>query len=343
LAAFSSRLQLTINEWFGDRVMSVTTPAGPAPSASILLDGSSEKHNGVPVYGFNVVSASDFLLAGETFNGIRISKAQFQTQSKPADARAEARFTLSGALDFHASAGSFDALSFGSQPAAAGPLQGLAFANLFVSVTFPRATPALRELTFDPSQITFNAAQSSSPRRKSLFAAMPLQVRALLRGTKDRLPQTLGFLPITVDDVRVPVITGPWYGLQYDFNLGTAGSLSPLGLVASLAIVWTPSTAFEKGTPRFWAGLKLPGAGGGQSKFLSLQGVLGLSIGSLRFSYSESGDAPIYLLQLGNIALKVLVFKFPPDGRTMAMLFGNPDPALPRTNIGWYAAYKGEP
>ena len=47
---------------------------------------------------------------------------------------------------------------------------------------------------------------------------------------------------------------------------------------------------------------------------------------------------PTYLIQLSNIALKVLSVTFPPNGQVNMTLFGNPAQQSSGA-LGWFAAY----
>jgi hypothetical protein len=72
---------------------------------------------------------------------------------------------------------------------------------------------------------------------------------------------------------------------------------------------------------------------GGQ-RAISLEGVLSLAFGDVMFLV----QAPTYILQFSNIALKFLSLTFPPNGQINMVMFGNPN-AETSGALGWYAAY----
>jgi hypothetical protein len=86
--------------------------------------------------------------------------------------------------------------------------------------------------------------------------------------------------------------------------------------------------------------MKLPGAGGGDTKLLSLQGVFKLSVGDIELDIGETDDgSQAYLMKLSQIALKFFGISFPPSGNTIVFLFGDPARHGAGSRMGWYAAY----
>src|SRR5262249_8625081 len=122
------------------------------------------------------------------------------------------------------------------------------------------------------------------------------------------------------------------FALEYRLNLGTPGALAAaVDFTAGLVCAWSPSAAREQ--PRAFVGLSLPGVHGGE-RAISLQGVIRLVFGDVGFLVSGT----TYILELRNIALKVLSLTLPPDGQTNILLFGDPS-GQDRETLGWYAAY----
>lgn len=361
IKTFSSRTQLTVNQWFGDRVTQVTNDRGGVPSNSIMLNGSYENHNGIPTYTFNTIRDNKFWLNSNVLYNVEIIKAQFNTltnQQGTESQAVESRFILWGYFNY-AALKEFDAFSFGSSsppsPEKNETQVGLNFANLYIDMDFDLSIPTLKTFTFNPAQISFNI-DGSTPRQHSLFHNFPLKFKNLVMGEAGKKPTEQGFLAINVQmettkDGKTQVTPFPakglgdtWFGLEFELKLGTAGALAAeAGLTANLLMAWSPlnlgQIPDDKAYNVFF-GIKLPGAGGGQSKLLSLQGVLKLSINDIMLIFLPESQA--YLLKFTNIALKFLSLKFPPGGNTLFMLFGNPDPNAPNSSLGWYAAYNQE-
>ena len=45
------------------------------------------------------------------------------------------------------------------------------------------------------------------------------------------------------------------------------------------------------------------------------------------------------MMKLSQVSLRFLGIPLPPSGGATMFLFGDPDPAAPRSSLGWYAAY----
>ncbi len=92
-------------------------------------------------------------------------------------------------------------------------------------------------------------------------------------------------------------VSGPWYGLVFDLDLGSLGGLAgELGSDAKLLLAWTVGGTGAS------AGIKLPGIDT-QGKPLSLEGVLKLDMASIRLrSAATKDERPAYLLTLNRIA-----------------------------------------
>jgi hypothetical protein len=346
---FQSRVQVTLNSWFGDEVAETpgSAQATTAPqSNSILLDGAYEEHGGASTFTFSGTRERLFTLGSNVLGAVDVVKAEFQTLSAAAGGSAdsvESRFVFTGYMNFRPVPG-FDLYSFGSDWAAdvPEPGQGLYFSNLYLHMGFDLAAPTVRRFAFDAGQITFNT-QLSRARPASLYPNFPLSVGGLVQGAADQKPNTLGYLPVGLGDSTAP-LTGlgdSWHGLACTLDFGTAGELAgQAGLVAALLLAWSPGSGRKGDTVAGSVSLKLPGAGGGEAKLLSLQGVFKLSIGDIELLIGETDTGgQAYLLKLTQIALKFFGISFPPSGNTVVFLFGDPAKSGSASKIGWYAAY----
>jgi hypothetical protein len=342
---FESKIQVTVNRWFGDQVLNIVEPNGTPislPSNSIILDGAYEEHDGQSIFTFASNADQLFRLNSTVLGVVEAIQAQFSTLTDTGGAGdlVHSRFAFTGLMNFMP-APRFDFFSFGSdwlndQP---GVGQGLYFSNLYLDMVFPEPTPTELTFTFNPNYIAFNTEQSRS-RTGSLFPNFPLKLAGLTSGAADRGPAKLGFLPVTVD-APFTGLKGIWNGLQVQLDMGTVGALAEnAGMVGLLMGAWSPGSGGTQGTYDVVLGLKLPGTGGGEAKLLSLQGILSLAIKDIEFLLGETQDGrPAYMLKLTQIGLKLLGIKFPLSGNTVFYLFGDPTPGAPQNSLGWYAAY----
>lgn len=332
---FQSYVQLTINKLFGDTVTPVNN------SNIIIFTGNYENHNGTPTYVFNETGDNLLALNSNVWNGVEIIKASFSTISggTAPDSLIRSRFLFWGYLNFQQLKG-LDLLSFGSDDGQFNAGEGLGYSNLAIDMDFNLNTPAAKTFTFDVSHLAFDASQSSNQptRGPSLYAHFPLQVTGITQGTADSLPASQGYVNVLVPDLAnsYSVPQANWYGLVFSLNMGTLGALaSAAGLNTTFLAYWgTQSSGVG-------AGIKLPGVTP-QAKMLSLQGVLSLSIGSIKLQSAvtqATPPQPAYLLMLNSIAIKFLGLKFPP-GNTNFYLFGDPDADAQPGSLGWYIAYQ---
>ncbi|WP_210521569.1 hypothetical protein [Hymenobacter terricola] len=323
---YSSYLALTVNRVFGERVQTANR------QNLLLFAGSYEDHDGTPVYAFNSLPAaaggSSYVLQVQSpvLGAVEVVKATFNTlvsQTKD-DQLISSVFSLWGYLDFNALTG-FDLLSYGT------PNTGLSFANLNVNLSFPLATPAAVTYAFDISQVSFDPSQSNV-RPGSLVNHFPLQLTGITSGDKANSPAAQGYLSVNLPSLaQKQGVSGPWYGLQFNLNMGTLGALAgSLGFNSVFLMAW------NVGGTGATAGLKLPGVNP-QAPFFSLQGVLRLNIGSVLLTVAD--DKVSYLMKINDIALKFLVLSFPPNGSVNFFLFGNPNATATPQSLGWYTAY----
>jgi len=342
---FASKTQITLNKLFDDLTSHVTTGEGPAISNSIVLDGSYENHDGQGVYVFNTTTVNKFWLDSNLWNYVEFVKAQFSTLNNQTSAAndVQARFTFWGFLNFQEQKG-FDAISFGSETGQAETdlHQGLSFSNLFLEMAFNVETPSQVTYGLTTDQITFSPAQSTA-RRDSLYQHFPINIIGMLRGTAEKLPAQQGYLKVTTNQLRSTPLAVAWYGFAFDLNMGTPGALAAsVGFSSQLFIGWSPGSSGE--AYRTFIGIKLPGAGGGEAKTFSLQGVLRLTIQAIQLFKTVGPDGgPAYMLRLTNILLSILGISFPPGTSTLFFLFGDPRAGSARNSLGWYAAVNREP
>ncbi|TEB40850.1 hypothetical protein D0809_28510, partial [Flavobacterium circumlabens] len=101
-------------------------------------------------------------------------------------------------------------------------------------------------------------------------------------------------------------VSGQWYALVFNLNMGTLGSLaSSAGFTSTFMMAWCV------GAKGAWAGVKLPGVNP-QAPSFSLQGVLKLNIGSIMIQKATDTTGTAYLMKINNIALEVFSLSFPP-------------------------------
>lgn len=347
---FASKLQLTMNNLFSDKVIGTNNPYGSGNLNTVVLNGTYQDHNGTPVYVFDNKDDNLFFFDSNLLLNLEITKIQFNTlTTDPAATEIQSRFMMWGFLNFGTmvtpAVGDggkpypMDAFSFGIQTGGdTAPIQfGLNYSNLYVNMQFNLNTPTVTAYAFDASQIAFNSSQSNA-RANSLYPNFALQINKLLSGNDDSAPSSQGYLTLSLPGNNATGLSGNWYGLQMTLNMGSPGELaSSLGFNASLLVAWSPGSKTADPGYNAFVGIKLPGTSS-NAKLLSLQGVLKLAIDKLSLQYVV--DQNSYLLTLSNIALKLLgILKLPPGGNTNFLLFGNPNPGATSKSLGWYAAY----
>jgi hypothetical protein len=339
LASFSSQIEITLDQLFGEATALVNSPSG---RNNIVLNGRYEIHDNQPAYVFGFSGDNVFALPdSHILNAVEIVKAQFTTTVPPggfqAGAQVYSRFSFWGQFNF-AKLDRFDLFSFGMAGASNGNSgdgdgQYLRFTNLGVTMTFLWGTADAATFAFDPGAVAFDPARST-PRANSLYAHFPLKIVDLLSSAGDKAPADLGYLPVQSPLVS-PGLGKAWYGLVHELELGSAGALAGgVGLTVNLLAAWSPN---PDGVSAF-VGLKLPGSGS-KSEF-SLQGVLKLSFGGIQFITTGTEATGLgYILKLKNIVLKLLLLSFPPNGQTEVLIFGDPQAQSSNRTLGWYAAY----
>lgn len=353
---FQSYAQLTLNSLFG--MPSVRMGAGGNLYNTIILKGSYQNNNGHPVYNLGSTGDNSFYFNSDIYNKIEITSAQMSMRNTVESKDPISWFGLSGFLDFQVVQFEkavqdpdgnakvmvpFDILSFGNYlDEKTGisrdlPRQGLSFSNLGLQMS--GNDPASQKIAFITDEIRFDIA-TSTPREGSLFINFALDLEGLAMGTRDSKPADTGYLTVITEATLTGVDGSPWYGLRYRLNLGTPGALAgKVGLNSYLLIAWTPESNGD-GSYKALVGLELPGTGG-DSKLISLQNVLKLSIGQLRLTCDYGSKKSPFLLMFTEIALKFMgLLKIPPNGSTLFYLFGNPDSGGKPSGLGWYAMYR---
>jgi hypothetical protein len=327
IASFTSRVALALGQLFGTAVRK------QGASDNVLeLDGFYQKHGDTGSYVFSQTALATFAADRDpVLSSVQVTKAEFATLVGPGAAAAhgtvQTEFSFWGTLAFEElSAGGtvpFDLFSYDS----------LVYSGMKLRMSFLPSDPATRAFRFDPSAMAFDVG-SSTARAHSLAAHFPLTAKGMLASEASKTPGDYGLLPVDTDLDTTPVTT-PWYALNFDLNLGSAGALAAkAGLVATLAVIWAPGRSGQPGLP-VSVGLKLPGSSGGKNE-LTVEGVLKITMFAVTLTY----DGAAFLLKFNGIALSLFGKSLPPGGSFDIFVFGDPDPAAGANSLGWYGAYK---
>ncbi|MFL6137134.1 MAG: hypothetical protein ACJ74O_04960 [Frankiaceae bacterium] len=331
VASFACIIELQVNQLFGE-------PSKLTGSTDnvVRLYGSFDKHVSGSVvqesYSFQTKAGvpSDFDMTSQVLNAVELSRGQFATVTTASSASlTEAQFIFWGLLDFTALKG-FDALSFGREADATSPA-GLSFGNLVITMTFdPQDAKPVPIFDFDASQLSFDLA-GSKPRESSFYRHFPLTLSAFTQAETGATPTSLGYMGVQTP-LNQSSLEYPWYSLDLDLNLGSAGALAArAGFVATLTIAWTPG-----GTDySVFTGLKLPGSNGSK-RAITIEGLFDISFKTLQIIALPND---VYVLVLYGIGFTFLSFTFPPTGQVDFALFGDPRAANGGASLGWYAAY----
>ncbi|MGG6231468.1 hypothetical protein [Tenacibaculum sp. SDUM215027] len=349
---FQSKVQLTMNNLFSDTVIGTNNKYGSKTLNTVVLDGTYQDHDGTPVYVFENTDDNLFYFDSNLLKNVEITKIQFNTlTTNPKATHIESSFAMWGYLNYAVMQTTtpatneteektivMDAFSFGNGDGTdTDIIDGLSYSNLFIDMAFDISTPTVVDYAFDASKIVFNSGLSTT-RQLSLYPNFALQINNLVSGDKDTKPSSLGYLNLSLPGINTTGLSEDWYGLEMTLNMGTPGELAAsLDFNASLLIAWSPGNKATDTAYKAFVGIKLPGTSS-NAKLLSLQGVLKLSIDTLKLEYVEAQQS--YLMTLSKIALKFLgILKLPPGGSTNFLLFGNPNPGATAKSLGWYAAY----
>ena len=342
IKAFNSYIQIVLNKLFDEKVVSENK------NNLIIMKGTYEDHDGLPTYIFNSTGDADLSIDSIILNKVEIIKSDFSTllpQGQDDATKVHARFSFWGFIDFHQLDG-FDMFSFGNEEGEDLHQKGLSFSNLYVDMSFALDTPSSKTFEFDISHISFNIGQSTT-RDASLVPHFPLNLTGLISGDDNNTPSKQNYLPVQLTQLnQQQQVSGKWYGLVFDLNMGTLGALAAKGgFTSSFIALW------NVGATGASAGIRLPGVNT-QSKFLSLQSVLKVDINTITLSGAtiqkgdekEGEDTPpdtgVYVMKINQIALKILSLTLPPGGDIDFYLFGDPNANADPSSLGWYAAYQ---
>ena len=326
IVGFSSVIEIMINKLFGEPTQQID-----APNNCLKLNGYYQQSGGVGSYTFVTPASTAYGMTSQVLSQVGILQARFVTltSTDPDVTTVNSRFNLSGSINFEAQTG-FDLFSYGSEgaPPPGVAVPGLTYANLSIDMSFDIATPTYKTFVFDAQHILLDSATSQA-RSASLGSHFPMKLTGLYQATGTVTPDGLGFMPVD-SPLQGSQLTAPWFGLQYDLDLGSPGALAAqVNFTARLLLAWSPNPTAAS----VYVGLGLPGVSGGQ-RAMSLQGVLSLAFGTVTFLVQP----PTYILELSNIVLKFLSLSFPTTGQTSLVMFGNPN-AQTSGALGWYAAY----
>ncbi|WP_166923161.1 hypothetical protein [Flavobacterium poyangense] len=328
---YNSYLALTVNKLFGEKI-DLSNRAN-----LIILTGTYENSNGVPSYAFT--NTSDNVLNPVNTNiitDVEIIKTAFVTvvsQNDLTSNTVNSKFSFWGFINYNDLEG-FDLFSFGTEPeATTNNFRGLSYSNMYVDLTFQLETPTTKTFVFDISQMSFDVGQST-PRKDSLYSHFPLQLSGITNGDATNSPTSQGYLNVAIPSLQQQQsVSGQWYALVFNLNMGTLGSLaSSAGFTSTFMMAWCV------GANGAWAGVKLPGVNP-QAPSFSLQGVLKLNIGSILLQKATGTEEVAYLMKINNIALELFSLSFPPGGNICFMLFGNPAANAKPESLGWYGSY----
>ncbi|MEZ5292016.1 MAG: hypothetical protein R2745_13100 [Vicinamibacterales bacterium] len=321
---------------FGSRVIVVPARLFGAPVTgsdeefgnALVLTGACQRRQGRPVYVFhnerwNTFRTDDAVLAQVVV--ARVEMAGLTMPGGSAGTETVTTFTLGGTLGFRAPAAGEDPPSdlFG--------FDAIGFSGLTLTMRFPTEAPGAAAFSMDATGVALDAGAARA-REGSLPRRFPLTARTLANGTAAADPWSLGYLPVRLPRSDVQPLSGDWFGVVADLDLGTPGALAAAGdLTASLGLFWSP----DPRAPHVAVGLRLPGTSG-DSKTLSLMDVLRLSVFAAELLPADGA----FLLKLTGLTLKLMGKTFPPAGAFDMYIFGDPDPGSRSNALGWYGAYR---
>lgn len=328
---YNSYLALTVNKLFGEKIDASNR------ENLIILTGTYENNNGVPSYTFlNTADNVLNLVNSSIIKDVEIIKSSFVTvvpQDEVNSSTVNSIFSFWGFINYSSLLG-FDLFSFGAEAGnTSASFRGLSYSNMYIDLTFQLETPTTQTFVFDISHMAFDIGQST-PRRDSLYAHFPLQLSSITSGDTNNNPTAQGYLNVSIPALQQQQnVSGQWFGLVFNLNMGTLGSLaSSAGFNSTFMMAWCV------GAKGAWAGVKLPGVNP-QAPSFSLQGILKLNIGSVLLEQATGTATTAYLMKINNIALEVFSLSFPPGGNICFMLFGNPAADAQPESLGWYGAY----
>jgi hypothetical protein len=350
ISDFNCKIQLSINSLFNEPVIGESSKAfGAVNKFSIVLEGLYDRHDGHTAYRFRQLADNRLRLNSTAVDSVDIHGIELSTVNETETAGEEeatpdrtddgeitTRFALTGQMAMQ-ELEDFDMLSY----------ESIRFSALYIDMKFNIDAPRRsKRFTFSPADILLDPG-SSKPRPDSLVAHFPITLQSLegysASGATEKSsaavsPSTSGYQNVEAP-MNYNAITSTWYGLQFNLNLGTMGSLAAkAGFEATVLLSWSPGR--KNKAAQMW--IKTPFSGGGGKQF-SIQGILKLVTQSIRLE--KQPDKPEYAMLFTNIKVSLLGLKLPPSGNTLLYLFGNPGDkgtgaASQTGNLGWFGAYK---
>jgi hypothetical protein len=211
---------------------------------------------------------------------------------------------------------------------------GLLFTNFIVRMSFDTTT-GVTTFSVSEADAAFNLA-GSTPRPNGLAGRFPAKPLRFVKGDASvQSPKAMGYAPVTCG-VQQALITGPWYGIEYEMELGTLGALAnSVGITLTIMAAWGVDQTAQ--TPPVFLGVSLPGMG--LSGFeLALQGILKIGFSTIQFDTYTADDGGVgYIMRLRDFGLHILGVNFP-SGHISVLIAGAPETTGP-SKLGWFAGY----
>ncbi len=328
---FSGTLILQINQLFGYSVVPANQP--------ILLQGSAQSHKGHINCSFVSTKAITLQLTSappsapiastSAVNSVTIDQVVFSSLGQYKDANnnviVAARFDMQGGMQFN-SVGTFDVFSFDSA----------VYNHLSLDLQFYFVAPQNYQLNFNATHVTVNSAESTL-RQSSFVSQFPMAITQVIANAAPS-PELLGYIPISViPSTWSSLMNQQWYGLVFNLNLGSLGSLAgKKNFTAQVLVAWSPpdqiSTQATTLQDAVWVGIKLPGFDQGGNA-IDFEGVLKLGLNAVWLQQ----EAGAYVLVFKDFALHLLSYALPSSAAIDLQLFG--DPGNPASSLAWYGSY----
>ncbi len=344
IVGFTARVALLIPQLFA----STLTMRNATRGNSILLDGvfqqpanSSTAQDGS--YVFRLVSRSIYDVSDSVISTIEIDRAEFgisnAANSSEADAQVTAQFRLGGKISLQ-NFTAFDVLSYGPSADGLEASSSLEFSNLFINLSFPLYDASVAPV-FSVNTDELSTNRNSIARQQSLFNRFPISLAGLIGQPQEEgaLPGDLGYVPADTPIANSRIVA-PWWGIVYEINLGSLGSLAGSApLVLSVLAAWNKKGPRDENPPLF-IGVRMPGLGELVGASLPFESFLRMGFRNVKFTaYDDSAGQRAYLLQLRRFSIGALGVSFP-SGNLDVTLFG--DPEGDKSKVGWYTAYAAE-
>lgn len=344
---FACKIDLMVNSLFGSGVV-LDTDGRTKSSQESLYSQNVVELNGYyqgaacgNSFSFSTNRDLKFKAASMVLDQVEFFNADYVTENPDAAPDASGikhirtHFSFTGLIRFHEVEG-FDCFSFGDTTDATPVTGGLAFSNLTIHMDYDLdayGNSSNRTFVFDAQNLSIDVAASKA-RPQSLYNHFPLKFKNFIQGKSGSTPIGLGYLGVSTPASESGLMY-PWFGLQYELNLGTLGALAgSAGFTATLLFAWSPAPGYS-----MFTGIKIPGTSP-QSLSFSVEGLLGLSIDNIRFlsDRTPQGNSS-YTLVFNNLAVRLFGLKIPQSAYVDMVLFGNPDPSKKASSLGWFAAW----